>query len=387
MNEIIVEVRPTTASTSRQQAQNELTDKQHDLGVMKAQISKHQQLLEELQSELNKKKSPTNDEEQRLSFIRTQLGVESEPSEELLTSRSECAKLQEKLNLRQIELDDLRDKQNNIEQELNNARTKLENINRLEQLKAKALNDLVSIDYSLIVKDYTPIQQKFVVDYLKSLKYPNKNEQKDNLITIDDLSNPSKDGHHLWRLKAYPMHHDEMENIHTRLDKLIEITQSQHEYYNRVSKRAAQDLLNKCIKPVESHIVRSTNNKDNWKIFSDYLIKLINEKREELCQTFIGRIRKKCRSIVDLCIKNVPNWHQQLYDDTNDFIQQHSFMNSIEKMKQNAFEHFIENAKTKSMQSVGQVKIERKSIDARSKYKRFQLILFVYFGTYRSASI
>ncbi len=367
MNEIIVEVRPTTASTSRQQAQNELTDKQHDLGVIKAQISKHQQLLEELQSELNNKKAPTNDEEQRLNFIRTQLEVESEPSQELLTSRSECAKLQEKLNLRQIELDDLCNKQKNLKQELDNARTKLENIKRLEQLRAQALNDLVSIEYSFIVKDYTPIQQKVVVDYLKSLKYPNKNEQKDNLITIDDHSNPSKDGHHLWQLKAYPMHHNEMENIHTRLDKLIEITQSQQEYHNRVSKRDVRDLLNKCIKPVESHIVRSTNNKDNWKIFSDYLIKLINEKREELCQTFCERIRKKCKSIVDLCIKNVHNWQQQLYDDTKDFIRQHSVLNSIEKMKQNAFEHFVEDAKMKSMQSVGQKKIEGRSIDVRSK--------------------
>jgi hypothetical protein len=324
-------------------------------------------LLEELQSELNNKKAPTNDEEQRLNFIRTQLEVESEPSQELLTSRSECAKLQEKLNLRQIELDDLCNKQKNLKQELDNARTKLENIKRLEQLRAQALNDLVSIEYSFIVKDYTPIQQKVVVDYLKSLKYPNKNEQKDNLITIDDHSNPSKDGHHLWQLKAYPMHHNEMENIHTRLDKLIEITQSQQEYHNRVSKRDVRDLLNKCIKPVESHIVRSTNNKDNWKIFSDYLIKLINEKREELCQTFCERIRKKCKSIVDLCIKNVHNWQQQLYDDTKDFIRQHSVLNSIEKMKQNAFEHFVEDAKMKSMQSVGQKKIEGRSIDVRSK--------------------
>jgi hypothetical protein len=36
-------------------------------------------------------------------------------------------------------------------------------------------------------------------------------------------------------------------------------------------------------------------------------------------------------------------------------------------MKQNAFEHFFEDAKMKSMQSVGQKKIEGRSIDVRSK--------------------
>jgi hypothetical protein len=148
---------------------------------------------------------------------------------------------------------------------------------------------------------------------------------------------------------------------------LIHITQSQHEYHDRVSKRVVRNLLNKCIKPIEFHIVGPASTKDNWKIFSDYLIKLINDEREKLSQIFIERIRKKCKSLVDLCIKGAYNWQQQLYDHTNDFVQQHSVLNSIEKMKRNAFEYFIEDAQMKSMQSVGQGRIEKKSVDVRSK--------------------
>jgi hypothetical protein len=367
INEVVVNIRPSTAGTSRQLAQNEVTDKQHDVDVLKAEIKQYQKHFEELQSELNAKKSSSSEDEKKNNFIRICLGAEDEPSQELLTSRDECAKLQEKLNLRQIELDDLHNKEDNLKQELKNARTKLENINRLEMLKNQALNDLVSIEYNLIIKDYTPVQHKVVLDYLKSLKYPNKSELKDNFITIDDLNNPSKDGHHLWRLNAYPMHHDEMENIQKRLEKLIFITQSQHEYHDRVSKRVVKNLLNKCIKPVEYHIIGPTSTKDNWKIFSDYLIKLINEEPEKLSQIFIERIRKKCKSLVDLCIKNVYNWHQQLYDDTSDFIRQQSVLNSIETIKRKVFEYFLDDAKTKSMQSSGQVKIARKSIDIRGK--------------------
>jgi hypothetical protein len=156
-----------------------------------------------------------------------------------------------------------------------------------------------------------------------------------------------------------------MENIQKRLEKLIYITQSQHEYYDRVSKRVVRDLINKCIKRVEHHIVGPTSTKDNWKIFSDHLIKLINHEREKLHQSFIERIRKKCKSLVDLCIRKASNWQQQLYDDTKDFIQQQSVLKSIEKMKQNAFEHFIEDAKMKSMQSVKQVTIKKISVDVR----------------------
>lgn len=368
MNEIIVDIRPTTAGTSRQLAENEVTDKQYNLDIMKAKFKQHQKAVDELQSELNAKKSSSSGEERNNDFIRNILGVDDEPSEALRISRSECSKLQEKLNLGQIELDSLRNKQDNLEQELKNARTKLDNIKRLELLKRQALNDLVSIEYNLIMKDYTPIQQKVVFDYLKSLKYPDKSEVKDNLITIDDISNSNKDGHHLWRLKAYPMHHDAMGKIQERLDKLISITQSQHEYYNRVSKRIVRNLLGKCIKPVEKYIIGPKSTKEHWKIYSNHLITLINDEREKLCQIFIERIRKKCKSLVDLCIKNTSNLYQQLYDDTNDFIQQHSVLNSIETMKQNAFEHFVEDAKTKSMHSSEQVKIARKSVDIRSKY-------------------
>ncbi|CAF3996940.1 unnamed protein product [Rotaria sordida] len=367
-NEIMDDVRPSTAGTNRQLAENEVTDKHHELDVMKAEIKQHQKQLEELQSKLNAKKSLTSNEETNINLIQTILGVESEPSQELSTSRKECAKLQEQLELRQIELDNLRMKQNNFEQELKNARIKLNNINHLENLKKQALIDLVSIEYNFVVKDYTPIQQKVVSDYLKSLKYPDKNELKDNLITIDDLSNQCKDGHYLWRLKAYPMHHDEMENIQKRLEKLIYTTQSQQEYHNRVSKRLVRNFLDKCIKPVEYHIVRPINTRDNWKIFSDYLIKLINDEREKLSQIFIERIHKKCKSLVDLCIKNVHNWQRQLYDDTNDFIKQYSVLNSIEQMKQKTFQHFVEDAKMKSSQSVGPVKIERKSVDVRDRH-------------------
>lgn len=366
-NEITDDIRPSTAGTNRQLVENEVTDKQHDLDIMKAEIKQHEKLFKELQSELNAKKSSSSEAEQKNNFIRTILKAEEEPSEELQASRNECAKLQEQLNRRQIELDNLRNKQNSLEQELKNSRTKLDYINHLEILKKQALNSIVPIEYNLIMKDYTPIQQKVVVDYLKSLKYPNKSELQDDLITIDDLSDPNKDGHHLWRLNAYPMHHDEMENIQKRLERLIYITKSQHEYHDRVSKRVVKQLLSKCIKPVEYYIIGPKNAKDNWKIFSDYLIKLIDDEREKLCQIFIERIRKKCKSLVDLCIKNVYNWHKQLYDDTTDFIQKHSVLNTIETMKQKAFEYFVEDAKTKSMQFVGQVKVERKSVDVRSK--------------------
>ena len=363
LSQIMDDIRPTTAGTSRQLAQTEVAETQRHLDKVQAEMKLHEKLLDEAQSKLNVRKSPATDEEKTLAFIRDVLGVESEPSEKLLNSQRECAQLQETLNHRQTELDALRKKKTDLEQELNTARAKLEEVNRLEVLKAQALDGLVTLEYKFLIRDHIPIQQTVLLHYLKSLKYPTKNEQKDNLITIEAISGMTKGIYHVWRLKAYPLHHDEMENIRERLEKLSSITQSQCDYHQRVCKRAVKNLLAQCLKPVEVQLKQP----ENWQIFVDRLLQLINEECEKLSQRFREYIHQRCKFLVDLCIKNALNWSKQLYNDTTDFIGKNPLLNSIEDMKKVAFENFLEDAKLKSMQSTGQRKIEKRSVDARSK--------------------
>ena len=362
-NPIPDDIRPTTAGTSRQLAQNEITEKQREIGKMQADIRLHKQLIDEVQSKLNAKKTPANDEEKQLDFIRDVLKAEAAPSEELLTIRRECAQFQNQLNLRQIEFDEFQRKQAKLEQELKDARGKLDNINRLEKLKAQALTEVVTIEYRFLIKDYIPIQQNVLLNHLKSLKYPTKNEQKDSLISVEEINITKKDRYQEWRVRAYPMHHEEMEKIGNRIEQLSSITQLQYEYHNRVCKRVVKNLVGKSFKPVEIRM----NKSENWKIFADRLIQLINEECDKLCQRFLEHIRQKCKSIVDSCIRDALNWNKHLYNDTTSFIEKNPVLQSIEGMKQTAFEYFIEDAKSKSMQSVETGKIEKKSMDVRSK--------------------
>lgn len=363
LDEIPDDVRPTTAGTSRQLAMNEITEKQRELEKMQANIKVQQQLVDEAQSKLNAKKTPANDEEKQLDFLLNVLQVEEKPSEELLTSRQECAQLQNRLNLRQIELDGYRKKQNQLEQELKDVRGKLENINRLEKLKTQALSELVLIEYRFVNKDYIPIQQNVLLNHLKSLKYPTKNDQKDSLISVEEINTMKKDRFQEWRVRAYPMHHEEMERIENRVEQLSSITQSQYDYHNRVCKRVVMNLVKKSVKPVEIRM----NKSENWQIFADRLIQLINEECEKLCQHFLEHIRQKCKSIAELCIRNASDWEKYLSKETKSFIEKNPVLKSIEGMKQMAFEYFIEDAKSKSMQAIETGKIEKKSIDVRSK--------------------
>ncbi|CAF1214154.1 unnamed protein product [Rotaria sordida] len=148
-----------------------------------------------------------------------------------------------------------------------------------ENLIKKTAEQISTAQYT-VPKSNQSILSKFnlIINTLRKLSYPLKEYFKDNIPLIDlDDDNDGK-----ITVKGFPIHHQELQKILERWQKLIQQGQSAEKYYDQKTNKNIQSLLRTI------HRVHPKN-PIYWKPYCNSLVKLINQKYDSYVEKFKNR--------------------------------------------------------------------------------------------------
>ena len=167
---------------------------------------------------------------------------------------------------------------------------------------------------------------------------------------------------------GFENHHLAFKDALKRLMNLSKLKKSAEEYYQRCLNRIKRSLIGILWK-VES-------NTNIWKQYVTIFLQLLNDKITEYTTRFNDNIKQKSRLLIKQSIFGIltPPWIE-FRTTTDEFLEQHSFTNEIENLRNKAFEEFLEQ--NISFQRIKLEKLpSQKSIDVVKKFlDKIQTIL------------
>ena len=234
------------------------------------------------------------------------------------------------------------------------------NRKKLEQQKIKeAIDKLQVIVYSNIeipvVQNYFIAKINHIVNHLRETGAIDQ-----HLVGIPSLTMTQVNTYYCLTLTGFDSHHEEFKQVLRRIQTLSSVTQSAIRYYRRLSTQAVTHIYERMTNQIQSTA--------DWKFYTKYFNHLLTESNERLSKTFEEFIVKESQAITEQCV-TIAGFQssRHLRQLTTNYIVDHPFLGSIESIKQQALDEFIEQ-QIFSQQLKYEKKPSNKSIQTLKKF-------------------
>jgi hypothetical protein len=205
-----------------------------------------------------------------------------------------------------------------------------------EERLRKIKGTIRSINYenveSQLMENYLSPNYSLLLNCLKNITTKTDQKSIDNVPQIVFGKHQTK---YTITVTGFQAHHDQFKIILQRIQSLMKLTQSAKEYYQRYLYRIIRSLMT-----TVSQVQPKTR---YWILYKNIFSINIKDKTKELVTTFETFIEQQTKI---LCQKSISNELDRPWIEirkfTNQFIEDHPFINQIEQIKHQTLDQFIQ---------------------------------------------
>lgn len=279
---------------------------------------------------------------------RTNEDINDNSSQQFEELKERNDKLQKDLDLEQIRVMTLLDSEEQQtakhEQQLATLMQKIDHLqkeketNEEKEAKLREItNSIKTVEYNHIEKDiihhFLAPKHSLILHYLRSKE---TNVDPAFVDRILRMTFEERSSGYIVTLLAFKEHHHAFQQMLQRIISFANLIQSAKDFYQR--------QINRTIKSISKDILSQVKPQTQiWKEYSRIFLQALQQKNIESNQQFHDYIQDKIKSHIDSCLLGelIQPWIL-IRNETDHFIQTHSFIEQIQLIKQNSFNEFIE---------------------------------------------